>query len=72
MGTVAVASSDKTLPSLVLKNIRHPREVKELIHQQVEKMKIERRLRVGEILSNDLDHDDDDYDDDDDAFWGHH
>ena len=69
VGTVTIASSDKTLPNLVLKNIRHPRDVKELIHQQVEKMKIERRLRVGEILSNGDDGDDDA---DDDAFWGNH
>ena len=61
VGSIQIASSDKSLPSLVLKNIKHPREVKELIHQQVEKMKIERRIRVGEILGDgdsgeDLDH----------------
>lgn len=69
VGTVTISSSDKSMPSLVLKNIKHPREVKELIHQQVEQMKIARRLRVGEILS---DHDDDDDDDDDfDDGFGH-
>ena len=71
VGTVTVASSDKSMPTLVLKNIRHPREVKELIHQQVEKMKIERRMRVGEIISTNMDDDDDNDYDDDDGFWGH-
>ena len=35
---------------LEIKNIRQPRQVKELIHQQVEKMKLARRMRVGEVL----------------------
>ena len=48
-----VQSSDKSLPRLLLKNIREPRGVKELIHKQVEEMKLARRLRVGEILDND-------------------
>ena len=54
VGTVTVLSSDKTNPELVLKNIRQPREVKELIHKNVEKMKIERRIRIGE-MSMDVD-----------------
>ena len=32
VGTVTVISSDKTMPSLVLKNIKDPVFVKELIH----------------------------------------
>ena len=55
VGTINVLSSDKSMPNLVLKNIRHPLEVKELIHQQVEKVKIERRVRVGEIMTSELD-----------------
>ena len=31
--------------------------VKELIHEQVEEMKIRRRVRCGEIMTNDLDGD---------------
>lgn len=55
VGTIVVMSSDKSMPNLVLKNIKHPLEVKELIHQQVEKVKIERRVRVGEIMTSELD-----------------
>ena len=57
VGTVTVVSTDKIIPELVLKNIRQPNEVKELIHEYVEKMKIERRMRVGE-MSMDIDGDD--------------
>ena len=55
VGTINILSSDKSMPNLVLKNIKHPLEVKELIHQQVEKVKIERRVRVGEIMTSNLD-----------------
>ena len=50
MGTVTVVSSDKTMPTLVMKNIKRPIAVKELLHRQVEEMKIQRRVRVGEIM----------------------
>ena len=60
VGTVTVISSDKTMPSLVLKNIKDPIFVKELIHRQVEEMKIRRRVRFGEIMTAT---DDDDLDD---------
>ena len=59
VGTVTVVSSDKTMPNMVLKNIRNPMEVKELIHQQVEEMKLKRRVRVGEIMGNGFDDDGD-------------
>ena len=52
VGTVVVASSDKTMPNLVLKNIKDPIFVKELIHKQVEEMKIKRRVRFGEIMTD--------------------
>lgn len=50
VGTVSIVSSDKTMPTLVLKNIKRPLVVKELIHDQVEEMKIRRRMRVGEVM----------------------
>ena len=56
VGSVTVVSTDKSIPELTLKNIRQPNEVKELIHERVEKMKIERRMRVGE-MSMDIDDD---------------
>lgn len=52
VGTIIVVSSDKTMPNLVLKNIKDPVFVKELIHKQVEEMKIRRRVRFGEIMTN--------------------
>lgn len=50
VGTVTVVSSDKTMPTLVLKNIKRPMAIKELVHNQVEEMKIRRRMRVGEVM----------------------
>ncbi len=72
VGTIVVTSSDKTLPILEIKNIKDPATVKELIHSQVEEMKIRRRVRVNEIstchddFDNEQDDSDDDQDDDDD------
>ena len=63
VGTVTVMSSDKTMPTLVLKNIKDPVFVKELIHKQVEEMKIRRRVRVGEIMGNEIDDADGEFDD---------
>ena len=62
VGTVTVMSSDKTMPVLELKNVKDPVFVKELIHKQVEEMKIQRRVRFGEIMT-DADVDDDLMDD---------
>ena len=50
VGTVTVLSSDKTMPNLVLKNIKNPMRIKEVLHNQVEEMKIRRRMRVGEVM----------------------
>ncbi len=58
VGTITVTSSDKSNPVLELKNIASPLEVKEAIHQQVEDMKIRRRVRFGEIASYNDDIDD--------------
>ena len=65
VGTVTVMSSDKTMPTLVLKNTKEPVFVKELIHRQVEEMEVQRRVRFGEIMTTDADGDgepDDDMD----------
>ena len=58
VGTVTVISSDKTRPTLVMKNIKEPLMVKELVHKQVEEMKVHRRVRYGEILTTGDDGDD--------------
>ena len=55
VGTVTVMSSDKTTPNLVLKNVKDPVSVKEMIHQQVEQVKLQRRVRFGEIMTSDQD-----------------
>ena len=50
VGTVCVVSSDKSVPHLDLKNVKHPREVKELIHKNVEEAKDKRRMRTTELV----------------------
>ena len=60
VGTITVSSSDKSMPTLVLKNVKKPLDVKELLHAQVEEMKIRRRVRFGEIMTSDADDMDDD------------
>lgn len=62
VGTVTVMSSDKTMPTLVLQNIKNPVEVKELLHTQVEEIKLKRRVRIGEIMGGGLDEDEADPD----------
>lgn len=67
VGNVTVTSSDKSMPTLVLTNIKNPLQVKELLHKQVEDMKIRRRVHLGEFMSSntseDLVDDDSDLDD---------
>lgn len=54
VGTITVKSSDATLPVLQLKNIRDPRNVKEIIHQNVEAMKLSRRaIQLGNAIDED-------------------
>lgn len=50
VGTVCVVSSDKSIPHLDLKNVKHPREVKEQIHRNVEAAKDKRRMRATELV----------------------
>lgn len=52
VGTVCLDSSDQSMPRLILKNIKSPREVKELIHRQVEKAKLAYRVRVSELMND--------------------
>ena len=51
LGTVTVNTTDKSTPILVLKNIKNPLIVKELIHENAEEMKIKRRIRLGETIT---------------------
>ena len=72
VGTIIITSTDKSIPKLYLKNIKNPREVKELIHQTVEKKKDEKRMRPMELMggnefggNDDFDNDGDNEDDGD-------
>lgn len=63
VGTLIITSSDKSTPTLTLKNIKKPLAVKEVLHEQVEEMKLRRRVRIGEIMG--VQDDDSDLDDTD-------
>lgn len=52
VGSILLQSSDKTAPVLEIKNVKNPRQVKEMIHQQVEQVKEQRRMRFGEVLED--------------------
>lgn len=70
VGTVTVVSSDKSSPKIELKNVKKPRDVKEMLHKFVEEMKINRKIRIGEYSTVSMDTDDDlddDLDDDHDG-----
>ena len=51
VGSITITSSDKSRPVLVIHNVKSPAAVKELIHEQVEDMKVRRRVRFGEIAT---------------------
>ena len=55
VGTVCVVSSDQSIPHLDLKNVKHPREVKEMIHRSVEAAKDRRRMRTMEVMGGESD-----------------
>lgn len=55
VGSILLQSSDKTAPVLEIKNVKNPRQVKEMIHQQVEQVKEQRRMRLGEVLEDPTD-----------------
>lgn len=69
VGSITVTSSDKSQPTLLIQNVKDPVAVKELIHSQVEEMKIRRKVRIGEFsnVNTDVDDEADDDDGDDDA-----
>ena len=58
VGTITITSSDKSSPTLEVKNIKDPLTVKELIHEQVETMKASRRVRYNEVAAYNDDMDD--------------
>ena len=52
VGTIDVLSSDQTTPHLEILNVKDPREVKELIYQNVEAAKSKRRMMSAEIMDS--------------------
>ncbi len=66
VGTLIVSTSEKNQSTVMLKNIKNPMQIKELLHTNVEEMKLRRRVRVGEIMASGYDEDgsDDDMADD--------
>lgn len=52
VGSITVQSSDKTAPILVIENVKNAFDVKELLHENVEKMKLSRKMRVGELIDD--------------------
>ena len=61
VGTITVHSSDKSMPTLELKNVKKPLKVKELLHEYVEEAKAQRRMRFSEV-TGDMDDEDCDCD----------
>ncbi len=59
LGTITVASSDKSLHNFEIKNIKDPKEVKEKLSELVEAQRNEKRVMSREIMSDQ----DDDIDD---------
>lgn len=58
IGTLTVMSTDKTHPSLEIKNIKRCRDFKAAVDERVEKERLRLRFRTGELIDNDLDVDD--------------
>lgn len=50
LGTIEVHSQDKTMPLLIIKNIKHVKEFRAILSENVEKEKIRRNFRSTEIL----------------------
>ncbi len=57
VGTLIVSTSEKNQSTVMLKNIKNPMQIKELLHTNVEEMKLRRRVRVGEIMASGYDED---------------
>lgn len=64
LGTLVIEAQDKTHPTLVIKNIRHAKEFKNLLSNAIEEDKLRLRMRQGELIHSDADGDGlPDYDD---------
>ncbi len=55
LGNIRIASTDQTLPELVIKNIRNVREFKDVLDERVENERIRMRVHIGEVYDGDTD-----------------
>ena len=64
LGTITCVTADKTLPTLVIKNIKQSEEVKEMLSDMVEEERERKRVSSREFIGGhyDSDIDDDDFD----------
>ena len=53
LGNIRIASSDQSLPELVIKNIRNAREFKDTLDERVESERLRMRVHIGEMLEGD-------------------
>lgn len=61
LGTLTVYAHDKTNPTLIVKNIKHTKEFKEVLSEAVEKDRLRMKMRQSEIVDGIHDfHDDQD------------
>lgn len=55
LGSIHIASSDQSLPELVIKNIRNSRDFKDILDSRVEADRLRMRVRTGEFMDVDGD-----------------
>ena len=61
LGNILVASSDHSIPELIIRNIRNAKEFKDLLDEQVEKERFRMRFRSGEYVGMESEGCDDDF-----------
>ena len=61
LGTIHICSADKNMGDFDIKNIKNPKEVRELISEKVEIQRKANRVTNREMMS-DFDHESDEYD----------
>lgn len=55
VGDIRVHSSDKTLGDFIIKSVKNPRDVKELLSNQVEDQREKKRVSNREMMNHDAD-----------------
>ena len=65
VGSIIVSSSDKSIGTFEIRNVKHSANVKEMLSVQVEQQREAKRVVGREYMGNDIDLDDDGHDDGD-------